>query len=154
MRPPILGRSNCDDRHQQSCSSSINFSSDRPDFFPRAGSTPVVVSSVGISDVVWFRQILALKIVGFDLTSSCSPDPLSQRIPAFVDRPFGYSSLRFNTFNDLFQASLHHHTSDDHLAKYGVQCFKIENQIQLANVLEKPVKRLDEDLDQIKQPQR
>ena len=46
------------------------------------------------------------------------------------------------------------HASDYHLSERGVECFEIENQVQFAHVLEKAVKGLHENLDEIEKGQR
>lgn len=68
---------------------------------------------------------------------------------ALVDGPLGNASLALDTVDDSIELRLYHDTSYNHFSQCCVECFEIEDEIQLAHVLEQAVKRLHEDLDEI-----
>lgn len=97
-----------------------------------------------------------------DLSSSPSPDKVpahteasaQPRAPRLVDRPLRHGALCLDPRDDPVEVRLYHHAADDHLGQGGVQALKVEDEVQLAHVLEQLVQRLDVHLDQVDQGQR
>lgn len=59
--------------------------------------------------------------------------------------------MRLNALDDSVELGLDDDAADDHLTQGGMQGLEVEDQIQLAHVLEQAVERLDEDLYQVEQ---
>jgi hypothetical protein len=92
-------------------------------------------------------------------TSSPSPDKVAahteasaqSRAPRLVDRPLGHGTLGPDPRHDPVEVRLYDHATDNHLGQGGVQALKVEDEVQLAHVLEQLVQRLDVDLDEVDQ---
>ena len=78
-------------------------------------------------------------------SKSCKPHPSF----ALIHRPLRHRPLTLDALNHLLQLCLHHHTSYNHLCKRRMQRLEIEDQVQLADILEKAIEGLYEDLDEI-----
>lgn len=97
-----------------------------------------------------------------ELASSPSPDKVpahtkasaQPRAPRLVDRPLRHCTLGLDPRDDPVEVRLYHHAADDHLGQGGVQALKVEDEVQLAHVLEQLVQRLDVHLDQVDQGER
>lgn len=86
-----------------------------------------------------------------------SPQSTSQphaASPTLVNRPLRHRSLRPHALHDLLHIRLNHHPSHNHLAQRRMQRLKVENQIQLADILKQPVQRFDVYLNQIDEGER
>lgn len=55
---------------------------------------------------------------------------------SLVNRPLRDCALRLDSRDDLVQLRLNHDPAHDHLAECRVQGLEIEDQVQLANILE------------------
>lgn len=94
-----------------------------------------------------------------ELLSSPRPDKVpahtkasaQPRAPRFVDRPLRYGTLGLDARDDPIEVRLYHYTADDHLGQRGVQALEVEDEVQLAHVLEQLVQRLDVHLDEVDQ---
>lgn len=75
------------------------------------------------------------------------------RTPSFVDWSLGDGALGSDAGDDAIHAGLDDDAADDHLAQGGVQGLEVEDEVQLADVLEQLVQRLDVHLDQVQQGQ-
>ncbi|KAJ8112807.1 hypothetical protein OPT61_g4912 [Boeremia exigua] len=73
---------------------------------------------------------------------------------ALVDGPLGHAALALDPLNNPIKLCLDHYPPDNHLAQGGVQRLEVEDEVELAHVLEQAVQSLDEDLDQVEQGQR
>ncbi|POR38902.1 Frataxin-like protein, mitochondrial [Tolypocladium paradoxum] len=76
------------------------------------------------------------------------------RAPPFVDGALRNSPLRSYARDDAVQARLDHHSSYNHLRQRSVQRLEVEDEVQLAHVLEKLVQGLDVDLYQVDEGER
>lgn len=73
---------------------------------------------------------------------------------AFVHRPLCNSTLSFYTLDNFIKLGFYHDSSHNHLAKRGMQCLEIEDEVQFADILEEAVKGLYEDLDEVEKGKR
>lgn len=71
-----------------------------------------------------------------------------------VTRALRDSALGPDALDDAIEARLDDDAADYHFAERGVQRLVVEDEVQLADVFEQAVERLDEDLDQVEQRQR
>ena len=71
-----------------------------------------------------------------------------------IDRPFRDGALALHALKYLFQLSFDHDASHYHFSERGVECFEVEDQVQLAHVFEKAVEGQHKDLDEIEEGQR
>ena len=94
------------------------------------------------------------------MCSSPRPDERSAqsrtkpRRPCFVNRSLRDGTLGLDARYDAVHVCLDDHASHNHFAKRRVQGLEVEDQVQLAHILEQLVQRLDVDLDQVEQRQR
>lgn len=94
--------------------------------------------------------------------SSPSPDKVpahteacaQSRAPRLVDRPLRHRTLGLDPRDYPVEVRLYHHAADDHLGQGGVQALEVEDEVQLAHVLEQLVQSLDVHLDQVDQGER
>lgn len=86
-------------------------------------------------------------------THPLKPRP-QPRTPPLIHRPLGHRALRPYARDNPIRARLNHHAADNHLAQRRVQCLKVEDEVELAHVLEQAVQRLDVHLDNVDQGQR
>jgi len=61
--------------------------------------------------------------------------------------------LRRDRLENVGQVGLEHHAAHDDLVQHKVHLVEVEDEVQLAHVLERLVERLDEDLNQIQNAQ-
>lgn len=74
--------------------------------------------------------------------------------PRLVDGPLGHGALCPNSRDDPIKIRFYHHAANDHLRQGGVQALEVEDEVELAHVLEELVQRLDVHLDQVDQGER
>lgn len=82
------------------------------------------------------------------------PPPKRAKPPTTPLGPLRHPPLRLDALHHPLQPRLDDHAAHNHLVERGVQRLKVEDQIQLAHVLEQAVEGLDEDLDQVEQGER
>ena len=63
-----------------------------------------------------------------------------------INRPLCHSPLTLNPLDHSIKLRFDHYTAHNHFAQRGMQCLKIEDEVQLAHVFEEPIERLYEDL--------
>lgn len=73
--------------------------------------------------------------------------------PRLVDRPLGDGALRAHAGDDALEVGLYNDAADDHLAESGVEGLKVEDEVELADVLKEAVEGLNVDLDEVEQSQ-
>ncbi len=71
-----------------------------------------------------------------------------------VYRPLRHAALAAHAVDDALERRLDDDAADNHLGERRVQRLEVEDEVELAHVLEEPVERLDEHLDQVEQRQR
>lgn len=54
----------------------------------------------------------------------------------------------------MIELRLHDHAAYDHFTQCGMKCFEVEDQVELAHVLEETIQRLDEDLYEVEEGER
>lgn len=79
---------------------------------------------------------------------------VTRQAVAAVNRPLGHGALRAHARHDAVEARLDDDAANDHLSKGGVHGLKVEDEVELADVLKKTVKRLDVDLDEVHEGER
>lgn len=78
------------------------------------------------------------------------PQPRASR---FVDGPLRNGALSLDAGNNAVKTRFDDDAADDHLAQGGVQRLKVEDEVQLADILEQLVQSLDIYLDEVQQGQ-
>lgn len=72
---------------------------------------------------------------------------------SLIDRPFRHLALTLDAVDYPLERRLDDDPTDDHLGQGSMQRFEVEDEIELAHVLEQAIQGLDEDLDQVQQRQ-
>ena len=100
-----------------------------------------------VASDIMHLQPLSLSTTPHPLPKPSNPKPH----PPLTHRPLRHLPLPLDARNDLLQPRLYNHAPYNHLPQDCMQCFKVENQIQLAHVLEEAIEGFDEDLDEVEE---
>ena len=79
---------------------------------------------------------------------------IARQAVAAVDRPLGHGALRAHARHNAVEARLDDNAANDHLREGGVHGLKVEDEVELADVLKEAVERLDVDLDEVHEGER
>lgn len=84
-----------------------------------------------------------------EIRAHAQPGAYAADAPPLVDGPLGDGALRLDAGDDLVEVRLDDDAADDHLRQGGVQRLEVEDEVELADVLEHGVEGLDVDLYQV-----
>lgn len=79
---------------------------------------------------------------------------VARKVVAAVDGPFSNSTLGSYAGHDAVEICFNDNTANNHFRQRCVHRLKVEDEVELADVLEQPVERLDINLDQVDQGER